>query len=58
MPTSIKRQLDEANRQLAQANAKIKKLEKQNNDMNWAITPDRSGGAFTDQEIQDSREWK
>ena len=58
MSTSLKEQLAEANRKLAQANTKIKKLEKQNNDMSWATNPDRSGGAFTEQEIQDSRAWK
>jgi len=37
---------------------KIQSVEQKVTDTNWELNPDKSGGAFTEQEIQDSTRWK
>lgn len=36
----------------------INKLQKTNADLSWSASPDRSGGSFTDSEINNSNSWK
>lgn len=36
----------------------IRRLDEEVSDASWATNPDRSGGAFTDQEIEDSTTWR
>jgi len=51
----LEAQLTEAHKQIARLERRIAELEKRNSDMSWELNPDRSGGAFTQQEIDESR---
>lgn len=37
---------------------KVDKLERANSDMSWQLNPDRMGGSFTQQEINDYAAWR
>lgn len=43
---------------LADAEAKIQRLEKRASDLSWQANPDRSGGAYTDEEICRATDWR
>jgi FtsZ-binding cell division protein ZapB len=48
---------DELKEDLKEANGRVRQLEKQASDDSWVTNPDRSGGSFTQEEI-DYQGWK
>lgn len=42
---------------ICKLHARVRELEKQVSDQSWIINPDRMGGQFTQQEIDDANRW-
>lgn len=57
-PGEAPSELDDLKAELARLKRKVVRLEKELSDHSWTTNPDRSGGAWTDQEISDARAWK